>query len=265
MLQGLRTRLLAWRYEATEEGHEPRDLRVDLLRGFCVFVMIIDHVGGEQSWLYVFTGGNRWIVSAAEGFVLLSGFTMGMVHNRTINVKGVRAMFEKVFGRAWLLYTLTVVLTIAFAAVSTALGAPYVEQQTPAHGRLDFAVSVLTFHRTYSLTDILVLYTLLVLMAGPAPLSIARGYTGLVIAASVTAWAIEQLWPERVPRAWEIVDGGFPFSAWQLMFFMGLVIGFHLGPLSKLLPSHTFLALRISPVIHRNATPFQLCHCIVTS
>src|SRR5206468_3953316 len=99
--------------------------------------------GGEQSWLYVFTGGNRWIVSAAEGFVLLSGFTMGMVHHRTIHVKGVRAMLEKVFGRAWLLYALTVVLTIAFAAVSTALGAPYVEQQTPAHGRLDFAVSVL--------------------------------------------------------------------------------------------------------------------------
>src|SRR2546425_3649316 len=187
MLQALRTRLLAWRYEATGEGREPRDLRVDLLRGFCVVVMIIDHVGGEQSWLYVFTGGNRWIVSAAEGFVLLSGFTMGMVHNRTINVKGVRAMFEKVFGRAWLLYALTVVLTIAFAAVSTALGAPYVEELTPAHGRLDFAVSVLTFHRTYSLTDILVLYTLLVLMAGPAPRLLARGDSRLPVAAARAA------------------------------------------------------------------------------
>src|SRR3989442_16005289 len=104
MLQGLRTRLLAWRYEATEEGHGPRDLRVDLLRGFCVFVMIIDHVGGEQSWLYVFTGGNRWVVSAPQGFVLLSRFTMGMVHKRTINVKGVPAVFEKGFWRARLLY-----------------------------------------------------------------------------------------------------------------------------------------------------------------
>src|SRR5438128_5057930 len=115
MLQAVRTRLLAWRYEATAEGRGPRDLRGDLLRGFCVFVMIIDHVGGEQSWLYVFTGGNRWIVSAAEGFVLLSGFTMGMVHHRTIHVKGVRAMLEKVFGRAWLLHALTGVLTIRFA------------------------------------------------------------------------------------------------------------------------------------------------------
>ena len=264
MLQALRTRLLAWRYEATGEGRGARDLRVDLLRGFCVVVMIIDHVGGEQSWLYVFTGGNRWIVSAAEGFVLLSGFTMGMVHNRTINVKGVRAMFEKVFGRAWLLYTLTVALTIAFAAVSTALGAPYVEQQTPAHGRLDFAVSVLTFHRTYSLTDILVLYTLLVLMAGPALWLIARGYTGLVIAASITAWVVEQLWPERVPRAWEIVDGGFPFSAWQLMFFMGLVIGFHRERLAKLLRPRPLVAFGLAMVIALYVIRFATIHLLAS-
>src|SRR5438132_13912035 len=99
MLQALQTRLLAWRYEATGEGRGARDLRVDLLRGFCVVVMIIDHVGGEQSWLYVFTGGNRWIVSAAEGVVLLSGFTVGMVHDRAIPVTAVRAMFETVFRR----------------------------------------------------------------------------------------------------------------------------------------------------------------------
>src|SRR2546425_4049307 len=112
MLQGLRTRLLAWRYEATEEGHEPRDLRVDLLRGFCVFVMIVDHVGGETSWLYAFTGGNRFVVSAAEGFLFLSGFSMGMVHHVVIRTKGLRAMAGKVLGRAWLLYTVTVLLTI---------------------------------------------------------------------------------------------------------------------------------------------------------
>src|SRR3989442_8489014 len=112
MLQGLRTRLLAWRYEATEEGHGPRDLRVDLLRGFCVVAMIIDHVGGEQSWLYVFTGGNPWVVSAAGGFVLLSGLTMGMVPKPTINVRGAPALFEKGFGRAPLPYTPAVALTI---------------------------------------------------------------------------------------------------------------------------------------------------------
>jgi len=48
-------------------------MRLDLLRGFCVVVMVADHIGGEQSWLYIMTGGNRFFTSAAEGFVLISG------------------------------------------------------------------------------------------------------------------------------------------------------------------------------------------------
>ena len=38
-------------------GADRRDPRLDLLRGFCVFAMIVDHVGGS-SWLYALTGGN---------------------------------------------------------------------------------------------------------------------------------------------------------------------------------------------------------------
>ena len=221
-------RLLArWRYEASPDGLGRRDLRIDLLRGFCVFVMIVDHVGGEQSWLYALTGGNRLYVSAAEGFVLLSGFTLGMIHNVVIHRQGIRAMFQKVFGRAWFLYGATVALTIVFAAVSTELGTPYSELMTPAKGKVDFTLSVVTFHRTYSLTDILVLYTFLIAAAGPALWLIARGHTAIVLLASATAWTVAQVAPDRVPRAWQIVDGGFPFSAWQLIFFLGLAIGFH--------------------------------------
>ncbi len=227
MLGAMRERVAAWRYEASADGGGKRDVRIDLLRGFCVFVMIVDHVGGESSWLYVFTGGNRFIVSAAEGFVLLSGFSMGMVYITVIHRKGVRAMFGKIFGRAWLLYTLTVGLTIVFAAVSAVLGTPWAGEATPARSRTDFAFSVLTLHRTYSLTDVLLLYTLLVLSAGPVLWLISHGHTALVLVASWSAWAARQIWPDRIPVAWQITDGGFPFSAWQVMFFSGLILGYH--------------------------------------
>src|SRR5205809_973889 len=46
-----------WRY--VQEGK--RDLRLDLLRGFAVFAMVADHIGGV-SWLYALTGGNRFFV-----------------------------------------------------------------------------------------------------------------------------------------------------------------------------------------------------------
>lgn len=223
----LRDWLSAWRYERSPEAGGKRDLRIDLLRGFCIFVMTVDHVGGETSWLYALTGGNGLIVSAAEGFVLLSGMSMGMVHHITIRNRGMRAMFEKVFGRVWLLYAATVLLTLTFAAVSTAVGAPYTELATPATSRVDFAFSVITFHRTYSLTDVLVLYTLLVLMAGPLLWLISHGHSGPVLAGSITAWTVTQLWPGSIPRAWQITDGGFPFSAWQLLFVIGLLVGYH--------------------------------------
>ena len=58
-----------------------RDLRIDLLRGFFVFAMIVDHVRGASP-LYLLTGGNRFFVSAAEGFILLSGLMAGLIYRR---------------------------------------------------------------------------------------------------------------------------------------------------------------------------------------
>src|SRR5919204_1275688 len=249
MLQALGARLRAWGYESTPEGSAGRDLRVDLLRGFCVFVMIVDHVGGEQSWLYALTGGNRFFVSAAEGFVLLSGLSMGMVHATVISRQGARAMFEKVFGRARFLYVLTVALTISFAAASVAFGTPYAAAMTPAHDELAFALEVITFHRSYSLTDVLVLYTLLVLAAGPALWAMSRGLTVAVLAMSFAGWTLAQISLDLVPRAWPIVDGGFPFSAWQVLFVMGLAIGFHRRRIAAYLEPRRLVALGVAAVV----------------
>src|SRR5574337_982851 len=66
---------LDWSYPAFER----RDLRLDLLRGFAVVVMIVDHLGGA-SWLYLVTGGNNFYVSGAEAFIFISGLVVGMVY-----------------------------------------------------------------------------------------------------------------------------------------------------------------------------------------
>ena len=236
-------RVRGWAYAATADAASKRDLRVDLLRGFCVFVMIVDHVGGETSWLYVLTGGDSFIVSAAEGFVLLSGFSMGLIHRVTMQRHGVRATLERVFGRARFLYVMTVLLTMAFASVSFAFATPWSADSTPARSRTDFVLSVLTLHRSYSLTDILILYTLLVAMAAPILALLHRGYTGAVLAMSVSAWVVFQISPARVPRFWSITDGGFPFSAWQLLFVLGLVLGFHRPSLDRYFAPSRLLAL----------------------
>ena len=248
-LAGLMGRLRALAYAVAPEAAGKRDLRIDLLRGFCVFVMTIDHVGGESSWLYVLTGGNRFFVSAAEGFVLLSGVSMGMVHANVIRRDGVRAMFGKVAGRARFLYVLTVALTISFAAVSAAFGTPWAAAATPARDEVQFALEVITFHRAYSLTDVLVLYTLLVLAAAPALWAMSRGLTWAVLGLSFAAWTLAQVSLDLVPRAWSIVDGGFPFSAWQLLFFLGLALGYHRRRVERLLEPARLVALGVAAIV----------------
>jgi hypothetical protein len=192
-----------WTYGASADGGSRRDLRLDLLRGFCVFVMVADHIGGERSWLYVITSGNRFFASAAEGFVLISGITMGTVYLNVIRREGLPAMLRKVLRRAGFLYLMTVVLTIAFANVSRALDA-YWSRTTTAAGPIEFVLGVSTLHRSYPLTDVLLLYTLLVFAAPPLLYLLATGRTALVIAGTWALWLLWQISPDEVAFPWDV-------------------------------------------------------------
>src|SRR4051812_21973732 len=179
-----------WRYAGGK-----RDLRLDLLRGFAALTMIIDHVGGKDSLLYTISGGDRFFVSAAEGFVFISGLVMGIVYAGLIARKGLRAALTKGAKRVGTLYALTVILGLVFAALSLQAGASWAPKLQPEQF-LDFAASVLTFHRTVYLTDVLLLYTLVVAASLPALALMRRGFGWLVLAGSWSLWAAWQWWPD---------------------------------------------------------------------
>src|SRR5437660_950948 len=102
-----------WAYVA-EKG---RDLRFDLLRGYCLMVMTIDHIGGA-SWLYNFTGEGRFFITAAEGFFFISGLVMGMIYMKKIKAEGIGAVVPKLLKRAGKLYLVTVGLTLFFVLLA---------------------------------------------------------------------------------------------------------------------------------------------------
>src|SRR5579872_6385755 len=109
-------RLPALSYYSTAEFANKRDLRVDLLRGFCIFAMVVDHFGGD-SWLYAITGGNRFYVSAAEGFIFISGFIMGQAYRAKRDRSGLPAAMGDALKRARTLYLATVAMTLIFSAL----------------------------------------------------------------------------------------------------------------------------------------------------
>ncbi len=186
----LATLIASWRYAGAK-----RDLRFDLLRGLAVIAMVTDHVGGQESWLYTLTGGNHFWTSAAEGFIFISGLVMGIVYPAVIARDGSGAAVQKAMRRTGTLYLLTVTLTLTTAALALRLGlhwAPQVDADTLP----DFVVGVLTLHRSYYLTDVLLLYTLVIFIAAGALYLMATRRSWIVLAASWDPWSLWQFFPQ---------------------------------------------------------------------
>jgi hypothetical protein len=60
-------------------GKSKRILSLDLLRGFFLIVIMIDHVELYPNGWDFLTGKGRLWVSAAEGFFFMSGLLIGMI------------------------------------------------------------------------------------------------------------------------------------------------------------------------------------------
>lgn len=219
-----------WRYRA--EGK--RDVRLDLLRGLCVCIMIIDHIGG-LSPLRTLTGNNTFFVSAAEGFVFISGLLLGEVYRKLVERDGFRAAVVKALQRAWTLYVLTFVLTIGLAYVSWSTGSPWVGQEEIV-SPLRFTLRVLTLRRSYPFTDILVMYTLLLVGAPLALWFLHRGWTWALLAGSWSLWLLYQISPQNASQPLPTIQSFHP-AAWQIFFVHAMAIGFHRRQLAPWLRS----------------------------
>lgn len=98
-----------------------RIYELDLLRGFFICVIILDHLQFWPSPLQYFTGQGRLWSSAAEGFFLISGLLVGYLRaykGAKIPLKDLTRLLWK---RAALLYIWCVVITFIVVAISALL------------------------------------------------------------------------------------------------------------------------------------------------
>lgn len=222
-------RIRAWSYYRSADVAARRDLRVDFLRGFCIFAMVVDHFGGE-SWLYALTGGNRFYVSAAEGFIFISGFVMGQAYRRRRDRSGLVAAMGDALKRARTLYLATVALTLIFSILFLYTDIILWTGRDFGLGidsLAEITVGALTLHYTYHGTDILAMYTLLILVAPFILLLLTVGEWWWVLGVSWLWWLAYQIYPEEASFPWYIRHGeNFPIAAWQVLFVSGYVLGF---------------------------------------
>ncbi|MFT3718601.1 OpgC domain-containing protein [Pseudorhodoferax sp.] len=212
--------------------------QVDALRGLMLVLMTLTHlptvVAGPAGQPFGF-------VSAAEGFVLLSGFMAGMVYAARERREGrsrMRSAFYRRVGKiylcqaALLLFLFSVIALIAVVLQEEAItGLLEYYLQEPLHA----LVGGLLLIYSPPLLDILPLYVLLMLVSPVLLLhGLRRGWGG-ILALSVAlwlaaqfkfgAWVYEALAPAagiRVPLA---QTGAFDVLAWQFPWVLGLWLG----------------------------------------
>ena len=130
-------------------------------------------------------------------------------------------------GRTWILYRLTLVLTLLFGGALFLIGMPSLVGLAP--DPLTFVLDVLVMHRTIYLVDVIMMYTFLTAAGSLALWFLVRGKMAWLLSGSFALWLAYQLdpqWASGVP--WTI--GGndlFHIAAWQLPFIVAMTLGYH--------------------------------------
>jgi len=96
----------------TEAG---RDLRLDFFRGLALFSIFVDHL--PDNMVAQFTLQTVMFGDAAEVFILISGYTAGMVYGRAMERQGFVIAAVRVSHRVWQLYVAHVFLFVIFMAM----------------------------------------------------------------------------------------------------------------------------------------------------
>lgn len=205
-----------------------RDLALDLLRGYFLVVIMIDHLRFAVNPLYLISGHQSMWVTAAEGFVVISGFLVGMLRGDEARTAGMASTTRHLLRRAATLWLWCAALTIAFRAISEATGYWPAVPNADAPGSLTaYIVGALTLRSTYGDHNLLAAYALFMLVAPLALAAMLRRMTWIVLGLSIALWAVafdlRLVWSNSVQAD----------LCWQLLFMIGMAAGFHRAALAR--------------------------------
>lgn len=202
-----------------EPARSRRNVVIDLLRGICLIFMTVDHL--PHTALTRLTWQPLGFVSAAEGFVFLSGLVSGLVYGKIVISQGMRLASSHVFKRLRTLYIAQVLFTtLAILAARVGLATLDVGFR-PGFPLWLKTVALITGP---SFTEILRLYIIFFLVVPLVFLALQRGYLLLIGISSVLFWAIAAYGLGL--SALDPVHGYFDPLSWQLLFVIGICLGF---------------------------------------
>lgn len=210
-----------------------RDERIDSLRGLLIAIMAINHLNYFAPPISDYSFQPFGFISAAEGFVFLSGLIAGVVYPRYCIRQNTLTFLKRVYRRAGMIYGAHILTFVTIAV--TFLYVPYYFEHwqlrlpnfsTHTAGILAKSVVLLYQPRHF---DILPMYFVFYLVLPLAIFAIVRKNTVWMLAGSVLVYATVHLsYLTMGPHLFEQSRtqlGYFNYLTWQLLFFVGVIVG----------------------------------------
>lgn len=195
-----------------------RLLTLDYLRGYFIVVIIIDHLARWPSIFAIISGQALLWVTAAEGFVAISGLLVGYIRGFKNQLEPMRTVTLKLLRRAGVLYLWSIIATIAYTLLLLYLplvgGSPGMPDEYKGH-LLQFIWDVVTLKYTFVWVHFLTLYALFLAFSPIAVWLLRVGAAWLVAALSLTLLGL----------GW-IIDS--EVLQWQVLFFLPSIFGYYL-------------------------------------
>lgn len=214
-----------------------RIVYLDVLRGLMLVIMTFDHLDGPIKSI---TFQPLGFVSAASGFIYLSGYVYGLVYTRSYMETDFKTIIGKSLRRATMIYTYhLLILIVVLVPYLLGLYASESLVQFREHPLQSLILFLLLLFQPANM-DILPMYIVFILAAPFVLKSIAAGRWKLVFILSGLLWLINQV-PfvqyTRYDNESNLLNlGYFNIFCWQLIFFAGLFFGYSKANRKHVLP-----------------------------
>ena len=203
---------------------------LDMLRGYALVCIMLDHM--PIGVLRNFTLSNFAVFDAAELFVLLSGFLVGMVWVKVEAKEGRFAAQKRFLKRAiqvWLALVIGAVILALFSALLFALHMNHTAvwfqySRWIFEHPLGYVATVGLMWMQPNLMDVLALYVLLIATA-PVTVPFLLRWPVLALAVSGLVWFFAEPLNAMVPNQRPVPGLLFNPFGWQLLFFVGVAMG----------------------------------------
>ena len=210
---------------------------LDFLRGLMLVIMMADHLiyfplPSLAPYTYDWTFQTLGFVSAAEGFVLLSGIMFGMIYGRKYNQSS--AQFDSLaIRRVGVIYRYhiaayaLIVVLFSWSVFAEAWPQIWESQEMIKNDPWSMLLRGAFFIHQTGLLDILPMYCVFIVLSIPAMRLLAAGRWKWLMLVSVVLWVVAQARPQLLIETYTDTHlGWFELLAWQLLFVAGMVLGY---------------------------------------